>query len=192
MNDQETIDYAKLGMDKNHLPKGLIVGSKVPDVDLIINGKTIPLSALYKKQKVALVFYRGYWCPFCSKFLSDFAKKATELENRGVKLLAVTSEKQTEIENSKEKTGANFTIIPDKDGSIQKAFDVRFKASEEYVQFVIKKLDVNLIDKSVDGTSELPVPATYLIDTTGTITYRHFDPNYKNRIQIDDIINTLK
>ncbi len=193
MENNKVIDYKKLGMDKDNLPKGLHVGDKIPNLTINMEGKEMPFSNLYKNQKVVILFYRGYWCPFCSKFLEEFSKRAKEIEDKGVKLIAITPEKQEIIEKTKESisTLADFTIISDENGAIQKAFDVQFTASEEYVDFVIEKLDVNIKEETADGSAKLPVPASFVIDKTGTIIYRHFDPDYKKRIKIDEILNVL-
>lgn len=37
----------------------------------------------------------------------------------------------------------------------------------------------------------LQVPATYLIGTDGRIEYVHYDPDYKNRSDISEIVNGL-
>ncbi len=193
MENNKVIDYKKLGMDKDNLPKGLHVGDKIPNLTINMEGKEMPFSNLYKNQRVVILFYRGYWCPFCSEFLEEFSKRAKEIEDKGVKLIAITPEKQEINEKTKESisTLADFTIISDENGVIQKAFDVQFTASEEYVDFVIEKLDVNIKEETADGSAKLPVPASFVIDKTGTIIYRHFDPDYKKRIKIDEILNVL-
>jgi len=84
------IDYASYGMKAENAPKGLAKGTKAPAVNLTIDGKQTALAELYKDQKVALIFYRGYWCPACNKHLSNFAERAKELEEKGIKLIALT------------------------------------------------------------------------------------------------------
>ena len=37
----------------------------------------------------------------------------------------------------------------------------------------------------------LPVPATYIINQQGIIEYVYFDPNYKVRVHISDLLNEL-
>ena len=42
-----------------------------------------------------------------------------------------------------------------------------------------------------DDTQRLPIPATYIIVKDGIIKWRHFNPDYKQRSSIDDILNNL-
>ena len=89
---ESTIDYESYGMQPDDAPKGLETGSKAPIIDLTIDGKKVALADLYKDQNVAIIFYRGFWCPHCSKHLTEFATRAKELEDKGVKLIAITPE----------------------------------------------------------------------------------------------------
>ncbi len=185
------IDYASYGMKATDAPKGLAKGTKAPEVNLTIDGQSTALASLYKDQKVALIFYRGYWCPACNKHLSEFAERAKELEEKGIKLIAITPEAQEGVEKTKERIKANFTIVSDTDGSLQEAFDVDYDVTESYLGKVQEKLNVAISENNANGKGQLPVPATYLIDTNGTIVFAHFDPNYSKRASIDDILAAL-
>ena len=186
-----TIDYESYGMKSDDAPKGLEKGSKAPEVDLIIDGKKVALADLYKDQRVVVIFYRGYWCPKCNKHLSEFAEKAKDLEAKGVKLIAITPEIQESIEIMKEKTGADFTIVSDVDGTLLKAFDVDYNVTDAYIGKVNEMLKVSIAKNSAFGEAKLPVPATYVIDTNGTIIFSHFNPDYGKRASIDDILAAL-
>ena len=189
--DQVKVDYASYGMKDEDAPKGLEKGSKAPQVNLNIDGKQVALSDLYKDQSVAIIFYRGYWCPACNKHLSEFATRAKELEEKGIKLIAITPETQEGVDKTKENTKANFTIVSDLDGSIQKAFDVDYGVTEAYFGKVQEKLNVSISGNNANGKSELPVPATYVINSDGKIIFAHFDPDYHKRASIDDILGAI-
>ncbi|HUF68191.1 MAG TPA: peroxiredoxin family protein [Longimicrobiales bacterium] len=50
------------------------VGSTAPDFTLAkFGGGTVTLSQFRGEKNVVLVFYRGYWCPYCIRQLSDHA-----------------------------------------------------------------------------------------------------------------------
>jgi len=42
-----------------------------------------------------------------------------------------------------------------------------------------------------DESQRLPIPATYIIIKEGLITWRQFDPNYKNRSTVKEIIQAI-
>ncbi|GGB70158.1 hypothetical protein GCM10007424_07650 [Flavobacterium suaedae] len=189
---RETVDYDAFGIKKPNLPKGLNKGNKAPDVMLTMqDGTRMSLEGLYSEQPVVLFFYRGYWCPVCIKHLSEFAKEAKKIEDKGVKLVAVTPETYDNVGKTKEKTGANFTIVSDGDGSVMQAFDVDFDVTQNYQGMIQDKLDASIAESNATGEAVLPVPATFIINTKGEIVYTQFNPDYKDRASIQEIIDNL-
>lgn len=189
---EPSIDYASIGMDTTSIPKGLNVGDKAPEITFTTaENKKETLASYYSKQAVVVIFYRGYWCPVCNKHLTEFAQKAKEIEAAGAKLIAITSESYDNVAKTKEQTGANFTIISDADGSIRKAFDVNFKVTEDYQAMIQDKLKASIAETNANKQAELPVPATFIIDKNGKIVYKQFNPDYKVRASVEEILNNL-
>jgi peroxiredoxin len=185
-------DNTKFGIEASSNPQGLAVGSMAPNVVLnLADGTSQNLADLYKDKTVVLFFYRAYWCPVCNKHLSAFAEEAGKLEEKGVKLIAITPETYENITKTREQTGIKFTVVSDADDSILKAFKVDFKVTDKYQQMIQDRLNASIAKTNANGEAILPVPATYIIDKTGKIVYRQFDPNYKNRASIADILAHL-
>ena len=60
--------FAQIEMIK---PEGLKMGDTAPDINAMDqDGKKVQLKELLKKGDVVVIFYRGQWCPYCSKQLS--------------------------------------------------------------------------------------------------------------------------
>lgn len=187
-----SVDYSGTGIDTTLIPKGLNVGDAAPEIIVTTaENKKNALSEYYKKQAVVIIFYRGFWCPVCNKHLSEFAKKSKQIEATGAKLIAITFESYDNVYKTKEQTGANFTIISDIDGSIRNAFDVNFKVTEDYQAIIQDKFQVSIAETNANKQAELPVPATFIIDKNGKIIYKQFNPDYKIRASVDDILNNL-
>lgn len=189
---EPSIDYANIGMDTTNIPKGLNVGNNAPEITFTTaENKKETLASYYGKQPVVVIFYRGYWCPVCNKHLTEFAQKAKKIEAAGAKLIAISSESYENVAKTKEQTGADFTIISDADGSIMKAFDVNFKVTNEYQAMIQDKLHASIAETNANKKPELPVPATFIIDKSGKIVYKQFNPDYKIRASVEDILNNL-
>jgi len=189
---EPTIDYAGLGIEESAIPTGLNVGDNAPAITFTTaDSKKEAFASYYEKQPVVIIFYRGYWCPVCNKHLSEFAEKAKEIETAGAKLIAISGESYDNVAKTKEQTGANFTVISDVDGSIMKAFGVNFKVTEEYQAMIQDKLKASIADTNANKKADLPVPATFIIDKAGKIVYKQFNPDYKDRASVEDILNNL-
>src|SRR5213595_3324961 len=115
-------------------PEGLFIYSKAPDFkSKDQNGNEIALKDLRKKAPVVLVFYRGYWCPYCNKELQRFEDSLQLINDGGAQLIAVTPEKQDGIAKTVERTKASFPIITDEEMKIMKAYDVAYQVDDKSV-----------------------------------------------------------
>jgi len=155
------------------------------------NGKKVELNKLLKDHKaVVLFFYRGQWCPYCNKHIKELQDSLHLLTDKGAYVVGVTPETAENIDKTIEKTHASFSIIQDKGYSIMKAYDVNYVMDDKTVgQY--KKWHVDLDEINGNADHVLPVPATYVIDNTGKITFVQFDKDYRNRASVADLLQVL-
>ena len=172
-------------------PEGLFIASKAPDFKAKDqNGKEVRLKDLLKKGKVVLVFYRGQWCPYCNKELSRLQDSLQFITDKGATLLAVSPEKPENISKTVEKTKATYSVLYDEDLKIMKAYEVEFEVQENTITRY-RNAGIDL-EKSNGGNGKyLPVPAVYIIDKESIVTYRFFEPDYKKRPSVKDILSNL-
>jgi peroxiredoxin len=172
-------------------PEGLFIASKAPDFKAKDqNGKEVRLKDLLKKGKVVLVFYRGQWCPYCNKELSRLQDSLQFITDKGATLLAVSPEKPENISKTVEKTKATYSVLYDEDLKIMKAYEVEFEVQENTITRY-RNAGIDL-EKSNGGNGKyLPVPAVYIIDKESIVTYRFFEPDYKKRPSVKNILDNL-
>lgn len=172
--------------------KGLAIHTKIDDFSATdIFDNSYRLSDALKNGKVVLIFIRGQWCPFCNKHLAKIQKRLPEIYEKGASVVVISPEKSEFIKKTIEKTGAEFTILYDKDYEISKAFDGLFLPNNTERFIYNKVLGANLKESHSDDSEQLPVPATYIINEDFTIEWRHFNPNYMNRSGVSEILNHL-
>ena len=171
---------------------GLKSGATAPEFSAKDNaGKTIDLKALLKSHKaVVLFFYRGQWCPYCNKHIKELQDSLQLLTNKGAYVVGVTPETHDNIGKTVEKTRASFSIIEDKGYTIMKTYDVNYTVNDETMAN-LKKYGIDLEKNNGNRDHVLPVPATYVIDRSGKITYVHFDKDYTKRPSVSTILNAL-
>lgn len=172
--------------------KGLAVGTSAPLFTALTADSTeFSLKEALKQQPVVLIFYRGFWCPVCNKHLSSIQDSLGLIEEAGAKVIAVSPENPQYLGKMAEKTGAGFTLVYDKDYLIADAYDVTFRPSSKDLFVYNTILNGKLKKTHSDDSQQLPIPATYIIDKNGTIVWRQFDPNYKNRSSVAAILEAL-
>ncbi len=172
--------------------KGLKIGIKAPVFSAIdANGAEFILSKVLKTNPVVLIFYRGYWCPVCNKHLSQIQDSLHLINEMGAKVVAVSPEKPEYLNKMAEKSGAGFTLLYDEDYRIAEAYDVNFIPDAKQLFVYNTVLSAKLKKTHSDDSQRLPIPATYIISQEGIIIWRQFDPNYKKRSNVKEILQAL-
>lgn len=172
-------------------PEGLFINSKAPDFKAVDqNGNSIRLKDMVKNGNVVLFFYRGNWCPYCSRQLKQLQDSLELFVEKGVQVVAITPEKPEGISKTIEKSNATFPIIHDEEGKIMKAYDVRFALDEKSVSRY-KMSGIDLAATNGKNGTNLPVPAVYIINKENTIIYRYFNEDYKKRVSVKELLSNL-
>jgi peroxiredoxin len=176
-------------------PEGLFINSKAPDFKATDqNGQEVNMKDLRKKGDVVVVFYRGYWCPYCTRYMKKLQDSLDLIKANHASLVIITPEGKEGIDSSIARTGASFPIIYDKDMKIANGYKVAYRVEEKTVtRYKNSNPSIDLL-KINDQKKEayLPVPAVYIVNTDGSVTFRYFEDDYKKRIAVAEIIKALK
>lgn len=167
------------------------VGTRVPDAAVrTAEGDPIQLRSLTTGKPSVLVFYRGSWCPYCNTQLSGLVDIEEELLTLGYQIIAFSPDKPEIVaETSSEEL--TYQLVADSTLNAAKAFGVAFTVNDA----TLKKLDSYNIDiEAASGETHhmLPVPAVFLTNAEGRITYRYYNANYKVRLAPEDLLKAAK
>jgi peroxiredoxin len=172
-------------------PEGLFIASKAPDFRAKDqSGKEIRLKDLLKEGKVVLVFYRGQWCPYCNKELSRMQDSLSFITDKGATLVAVSPELPENVAKTVEKTGASYPVLYDEGMKIMKAYDVEFELPENTLTRY-RNAGLDIEKNNGPNGKYLPVPAVYIIDKESNIIFRFFEPDYKKRPSVKELLEYL-
>ncbi|MBI5371319.1 MAG: AhpC/TSA family protein [Sphingobacteriales bacterium] len=179
------------GLQAQEKPEGLFIGSKAPDFKAKDQeGKEVRLKDLLKKGKVVLVFYRGYWCPYCNRELSRLQDSLSLITAKGANVVAVSPEKPENVSQTVEKTKASYPVLYDEGLKIMKGYEVEYEMEENTLaRYRSSGLDIE--KNNGPNGKYLPVPAVYIIDRESTVTYRFFDTDYKKRPSVKELLDQL-
>lgn len=155
------------------------VGEQAPDFTLEdIQGNQVTLSATRGKVPTVLVFYRGYWCPFCAHQLSEL-RSLLKVDEQ-VQVLAVSVDDHEKTKQLIDKIAAdgngavNYTMLSDPGHKVIDAY--------------------GLHDPAYDGTKfdGIPHPTVYVIDKNGRVAWAKVETDYKVRPSNADIRAALE
>ena len=168
------------------------VGDKAPyfaGVDQ--NGKRIISKEMAMDGPLVVVFYRGVWCPYCKKHVSQLNDELEALTAKNATVILITPEQPEYAKKLLKDTKANFSVITDSDYSIMKQFGVYFTINENTVPRAYDYVLKHTRESNGNEDDALPIPATYVLDKKHVIRYTHFDDDYRNRSNVEDILNAL-
>lgn len=166
----------------------LNVGDAAPDFTLPgATGETVSLGTLLAKGPVLLTFYRGEWCPYCNLALRALQTHLAEFQAHDVSFVAISPEKPDYSLTMQEKGDLAFPVLSDIGNVVARLYGV-LTAGDETLQPPLRKFGIDLAERNGDDSLELPIPATFLIDTAGTIRNRFLDPDYKKRLDPEEAL----
>jgi peroxiredoxin len=142
---------------------------------------------------VVLVTFRGGWCPFCNMHLSELRHVVPELKQKGVDVYFLSGDRpellyaSLKLETQEDIDGLGYTILSDANIEAARALGIAFKAADSTIAGREKN------GQDIDGSSMknhgvLPVPAVYVIDTNGQVTFSFVEPDYKVRLPAEDLL----
>jgi peroxiredoxin len=183
-----TVTYAQMA---TKMPEGLKVGDKAPNFEAMDqNGNKISLKKVLKKGEAVIMFYRGQWCPYCNKQLSNLNDSLSYITAKGGTIMTITPETAENVKKTIEKTKATFSIIQDKGMTIMKNYKVNFTVDGKTVE-KYKGYGIDFQKANGENGANLPVPATYIVGKDGKIKYVFFNPDYTKRPSVKTIIENL-
>lgn len=169
----------------------LKVGELAPDFTLPdAAGNPVWLSERLQDGPVVLKFYRGGWCPYCNLELRAYQQSLPELRSLGAQLVAVSPEAPDNSLSTIEKNSLAFPVLSDAGGSVAAAYRLAFHLSDELKE-IYRSRGRDLAQWN-DGDWTLPVPGTFVIDTSRRIALAHVDADYRSRLDPSVVIATLR
>lgn len=186
-----TFFFLQSAVQAQHNPEGLFIHSKAPEFKAADqNGREISLKELRKKGPVVLIFYEGYWNPFSKRQLKNWQDSLALISTTGATLIAITPESQIGIDSTVSKTGITFPVLSDAGMNIAVAYDVAYFVDDRTRNRQLSN-GIDLLKINNQRKAQLPVPAVYIIDREGSIIYRYFDANYRNRLSVKELLKEL-
>lgn len=172
--------------------QSLQVGDQVANFALSnIADHTIELYQLLAQGSVVVSFFRGTWCPFCNLELQGLEQAFPAIQSLGATLIAISPQKQRYSLATVEKHQLTFDILNDRGNQVARQFGIVYQLPE-YLRPVFEQGGFPLPRYNGDESFELPIPATFVVDQEGKITYAFASPDYTQRADPIEVVTTLR
>ena len=165
-------------------------GDVMPDFMLPDDaGRLVTLNALTAKGPVAVMFFRGHWCPYCRLNVRAVIQAMDRIRAIGAQVVAIMPELQEYARKFKAESGAPFPVLIDLDNGYALSLNLAIWLDTE-IQHLLSYYDMAGFHGN-DGWV-LPIPATFVVGRDGLVKARFVDPDFRRRMEIDDLLAALQ
>lgn len=176
---------------KNIEEKSIKLGAIMPDFSLPnAKNEIIHSKEILKKGKMIIAFYRGSWCPYCNLELKALQDNLSKINDKKASLVAISPQSPDNSLTIIEKHNLTFEVLTDKDNTFAKQLGIAFELQDFVLPFY-NALGINLSFFNKNNDNSLLIPAVFVVNEDGKIVYKFADADYMNRIDIDELLNTL-
>ena len=156
-----------------------------------LKGEATQLSTLLDEGPVVINFYRGGWCPFCNLEFKSLHDVLQQIRQHDATLVGISPELPDNSMNTAEKHNLQFEVLSDVGNKVADQYGLVMKVPE-VIRPLYLEWGLDLPTVNGEESWELPIPATYVINTDGKVVRAYVNKNYTERMEPDDIIKALE
>jgi peroxiredoxin len=153
------------------------------------SGRLVTLSSLLESGPVAVMFFRGHWCPYCRLNVRAVVQALDRIEAMGARIVAVMPETQEYTRQLKAEAGAPFPILTDLDNGYALSLNLAIWLGTE-IQSLLSYQDMAKFHGN--DSWMLPIPAVFVVGRDGIVKARFVDPDFRKRMEVDDLLEALE
>jgi peroxiredoxin len=153
------------------------------------SGRLVSLPSLVERGPVAVMFFRGHWCPYCRLNVRAVIKAYDRIRAIGADIVGIMPETQEYAAKFKTEAGAPFPVLTDLDNGYALSLNLAIWLGTEIEQ-LLSYLD--MADFHGNDGWVLPIPATFVVGCDGMVKARFVDPDFRRRMAIEDLLAALK
>jgi peroxiredoxin len=152
-------------------------------------GRLFSLLSLLKQGPLAVMFFRGHWCPYCRLNVRAVIEAKDRITAAGGHVVAVMPETQAFARKFKSDSSAPFPVLTDLDNGYALSLNLAIWLGAEIQKLLSPTYDMPAFHGNEGWV--LPIPATFVVGRDGLVKARFVDPDFRKRMAIDDLIAAL-
>ena len=155
------------------------------------DGSLVRLDALLADGPVVISFNRGHWCPFCKIELRTIAAYHAEIAAHGGRVVSILPDRQGFLGQLDDDTERKLVILSDIDNGYALSLGLVLWLGDRLKELMRGR---GLHLDSIQGNDGwfVPLPATFVIAPDGRVASRYVDPDFRLRMEIDEILAVLR
>jgi peroxiredoxin len=175
------------------------IGSGAPKVGEVMpsfalparSGGLVRLDELLAEGPVVISFNRGHWCPFCKIELRTVAAYHAEIAAHGGRVVSILPDRQGFLGQLDADTEGKLLILTDIDNGYALSLGLVLWLGDRLKE-LMKGRGLHLDQIHGNDGWFVPLPATFVVAGDGTVVSRHVDPDFRLRMEVDEILAALR
>ena len=174
---------------EKHVPT---VGEMMPDFTMTdSDGNLVDLVGLIAKGPLVISFNRGPWCDYCGLELHALSRAYPEIVAAGGDVISIVPETAHYARNLQKAREIPFRVLIDLDLAYALSLGLVFWLGEKLKE-MYRGFGFDLERFQGNGGWFLPIPATLVVGRDGRVKTRFVDPDFRHRMNIEDIIRAIR
>jgi peroxiredoxin len=158
----------------------------LPDV----TGRLVSLPSLLEKGPLAVMFFRGHWCPYCRLNVRALVEAMDRIRAAGGHVVAIMPETQAFAGKFSADSAVPFPVLTDLDNGYALSLNLAIWLGADIETLLSPMQDMPTFHGNQGWV--LPIPATFVVGRDGLVKARFVDPDFRKRMAIDDLVAALK
>ena len=154
------------------------------------HGKLVSSADLLAHGPLIMSFFRGRWCPFCIAELEAWRDSLPQVKAAGATLVAISPQKVQHNAFTADQHELSFPVLSDSGNQVAKQFGIAYRIPGEQEQ-LYRRSFVNLPHLNGDESWELPLAATFIIASDGTIKLSFVQADYRERAEPANVLSSV-
>lgn len=168
------------------------VGDRMPTFALPTRaGSLVTLDELLREGPVVVSFNRGHWCPFCKIELRTIAAHHAEIAAHGARVVSILPDRQAFLGQLGSNTDGKLLILTDVDNGYALSLGLVLWLGDR-IKELMRGRGMHLDTIQGNDGWFVPLPATFVVAEDGTVVARRVDPDFRLRMDVDEILAALR
>jgi peroxiredoxin len=187
-----TVDRAAEELVRSGLgERALKVGDHAPVFELPDgDGMVWRSKDLLRSGPLVIVFYRGRWCAYCNAQLSALQEVHQQVASAGPSIVAISPQTQKHSYMTRDMHKLRFPVLSDPGNEVARKFGIVYRLSPE-MQAMYESIMTKLPGYNGDQSWELPLAATYVVQSDSRILWAQIDADWRHRPEPEELLRFL-
>ena len=151
----------------------------------------LSLEEILTEGPVVVSFNRGHWCPFCRIALRTIAAYHSEISACGAQVVSIIPDRQQFAGQLCSETFDKLHVVTDIDNGYALSLGLVMWLGDDLKRLMMERGSRLETFQGNQGWY-VPLPATFVVGRSGRVIARFADPDFRRRMEIDDILAALK